>query len=195
MLGPEPKLRLDANGAFDLESAIDFLHRVEPFEVEFVEQPLPAGDLAGLRRLAAEVSIPISVDEGLRTLDDAFRLAQTGAVSVFNIKIPRCGGIHLGKKIAAVAEAAGIDWICGGGLAFEIVRQASRHFAVSTPARAGRRYHHEGPGPASQGLLADVVKPVVTYADVARACGAVTVTNLPGLGIEEDVESLARYRE
>jgi L-Ala-D/L-Glu epimerase len=195
MLGPEPKLRLDANGAFDLESAIDLLHRVEAFDVEFVEQPLPAGDLEDLRRLAAEVAIPISVDEGLRTLDDAFRLAASGAVSVFNIKLPRCGGIHLGKKIAAIAEAAGIDWICGGGLAFEIVRQASRHFAVSTPARGERRYHHEGPGPASQGLLADVVRPVVTYADVGRAGGTVGVTDLPGLGVEEDVESLARHQE
>jgi len=194
-LGAGPTLRLDANGAFSVESAARLLSECEPFEVEFIEQPLPAGDLAGLERLARLTSIPISIDEGLRTLADAFRLAATGAVGVFNIKLPRCGGIHLGKKIAAVAEAAGIAWICGGGLAFEVVRQASRHFAVSTPARSGPRYHHEGPGTASQGLVADVVRPVVGYRDVRRQGGCVGVTAAPGLGVEEDSAAVTRYAE
>ena len=191
-LGAGPRLRVDANGAFNVESAARLLSAIEPYDVEFIEQPLPAGDREGLRRLAAMVPAAISIDEGLRTVADAYALAQTGAVSVFNIKIPKCGGLLLSRRVAAVAAAAGIPWICGGGLAFEPVRQASRHFVAATPLMAD--YHHEGPGPASQALTADVVRPVVGYADVKAAAGCVAIGDAPGLGVEEDAPSVARHQ-
>jgi L-Ala-D/L-Glu epimerase / N-acetyl-D-glutamate racemase len=192
-IGPGPMLRADANGAYDVDTATRLLEALEPFNLEFIEQPLPARDLEGLRLLAGRVGVPISVDEGLRTPADAIALVQTGAVSVLNIKVSKCGGLLLSKRIAAVAEAAGIPWICGGGLAFEIVRQASRHFVAATPRLS--EFHHEGPGPASQGLIADVVEPIVTYRDVKTAGGRVRVSAGPGLGVTEDTAALSRYGE
>ncbi len=76
---------------------------------------------------------------------------------IFNIKIPQCGGLWLSKKIAAIAESAGIPCICGGRLALEIVRQASRHFVAST-AQACTGYAHEGPGPAGLAAAYDLAK-------------------------------------
>jgi L-alanine-DL-glutamate epimerase-like enolase superfamily enzyme len=192
-IGPEPRLRADANGAFDLDTADRLLRALEPYDLEFIEQPLPATDLDGLVRLAARTGTPISIDEGLRTPAEAERLVATGAVGVLNIKIPKCGGLFLSRRIAATADAAGLAWLCGGGLAFEVVRQAARHFVAAAPRLAG--YHHEGPGPASQGLLADIARPVVGYADVLANGGRVLVHDSPGLGLEEDREAVARLGE
>ena len=153
---------------------------------------MPRGDFTGLKEIAAAVDIPISVDEGLRHLSDAFALAETRAVKVFNIKVPKCGGLHLSKKIAAVAKSAGIACICGGATALEVIRQASRHFTASTALDSGG-LSHEGPGPASQALIGNITKRVVTYDDVRQFQGHVLVTDEPGLGVEEDVDAVARY--
>jgi len=191
-LGPTVKIRVDANGGFSLHDARTFMRGVEPFGVEFVEQPLPPDDLDGLRRLANMTEIPISVDEGLQRPSDAMRLADMRAVAVFNIKIPKCGGLFLSKQIAAIAQAAGIRAICGGGLAFEVIRQASRHFTASTPL-GGHDLHHEGPGPASQGLAGDVSARVIDHRDVRRWNGHVAVTDDPGLGVIEDRAAVEEF--
>lgn len=191
-VGKDVRIRADANGGFDANGAIKLMRAIEPYDLEFVEQPVPRGDFEGLKEVAAAVDVPISVDEGLRHLSDAFALAETGAVKVFNIKVPKCGGLLLSKKIAAVAKSAGIATICGGATALEVIRQASRHFTASTALGSGK-LAHEGPGPASQSLMGNVTRRVVTYADVKRLQGHVEVTDEPGLGVEEDVESVTRY--
>ena len=113
-------------------------------------------------------------------------------MTVFNIKIPKCGGLYLSRKIAAVAEAAGIACICGGALALEVTRQASRHFVAGTQLGA-HDYPHEGPGPASQALTGNVTGRVLGYEDVRRWGGYVELDDAPGLGLEEDLESVQRF--
>lgn len=190
--GKDGRIRVDANTAYDAPTAIRVIRAIERYDVEFIEQPTPAGDLAALKEVAAAVDMPISVDEGLRSLSEAIVVAETGAAKIFNIKIPRCGGLYICKKIATVAQAAGITCVCGGSLALEIVRQASRHFTAST-ALGSRVLAHEGPGPASQPLVGNITRRVVGYDDVRRLGGYVEVSDAPGLGVEEDSESVARY--
>jgi L-alanine-DL-glutamate epimerase-like enolase superfamily enzyme len=191
-VGAKIKLRLDANSAWTVDHAIRVLQAVERYDVEYIEQPIPPGDLEGLKKIATSTDIPISVDESLQHLSDAIDLVKSGAVRVFNIKIPQCGGLWLSKKIAAVAEGAGIPCICGGRLALEIVRQASRHFVAST-AQACTGYAHEGPGPASQGVTAAVTKRAITYQEVKAGGGVVQLSEQPGLGVDLDEELLNRY--
>lgn len=191
-VGRRVALRADANAGYSADQAIAFLRSAAPFDLEFLEQPVAIGDLDGLRRVASETDTPLAIDEGLRTMQEALALAESRAVGVFNIKVPKCGGISMSRRIAAVAESAGISCVCGGELTFEIARQASRHFTVAT--FLGRRsYHHEGPGPASQALLANVTKRVVGYEDVHHGRGAVIPDDRPGLGVDEDEEAVRRY--
>lgn len=180
-IGPRARLRADANGGYDLDTATAVMRAIEPYDVEFLEQPLPAGDLEGLKHLAARTGVPISVDESLRSLADAFALANSGAVRVSNIKAPRCGDLWLSKKIAAVAQAAGIACICGGALTLEVIRQASRHFTASTPLNA-QGLAHEGPGPASQGLQGNVTRRVVEEDAAAVARSPELVARVPQAG-------------
>ncbi|MBW1699530.1 MAG: mandelate racemase/muconate lactonizing enzyme family protein [Deltaproteobacteria bacterium] len=186
------KLRLDANSAWTVENAIPVLQAAESYDVEYIEQPIPPGDLEGLKRIAASTRVPICVDESLQYLSDAVELIRSGAVGLFNIKVPQCGGLWLSKKIAAVAESAGIPCICGGRLALEIVRQASRHFVASTP-QACTGYAHEGPGPASQAVTASVTKTTLNYNDVKAGNGCVQLSQKPGLGVDLDNTLLDRY--
>jgi L-alanine-DL-glutamate epimerase-like enolase superfamily enzyme len=191
-VGYEIKLRLDANSAYTVDNAIHVLPAVERYNVEYIEQPIPPGDIDGLRRIAAATDIPICVDESLQYLSDAITLAESGAVKLFNIKVPQCGGLWLSKKIAAVAESAGIPCICGGRLALEIVRQASRHFVAST-AQACMGYAHEGPGPASQAVTATVTGRTLTYQDVQAGGGFLQPSERPGLGVDLDEGQVNRY--
>jgi L-alanine-DL-glutamate epimerase-like enolase superfamily enzyme len=191
-VGPAARIRADANAGYDAASAIAFLRAVESDGLEFLEQPLPRGDFEGLKQVYAATRAPLSVDEGLWTVQDAYALAETGAVTVFNIKIPKCGGLYLSRKIAAVAEAAGIACICGGALALEVTRQASRHFVAGTQLGA-HDHPHEGPGPASQALTGNVTRRVLDYEDVCRWGGYVEIDDAPGLGLEEDLESVQRF--
>lgn len=191
-LGPDARIRADANAGYDVETAIAFLRAVESDDLEFLEQPVHRDDLDGLKRVYAATRAALSVDESLWTIQDAYRLAETGAVTVFNIKIPKSGGIYLARKIASVAEAAGIACICGGALALEVARQASRHFVAGTKL-GDHDYAHEGPGPASQALVGNLTRRVVNYEDVRRWGGQVEIDGAPGLGLEEDPESVQRF--
>lgn len=192
-VGPDIAIRIDVNGGYsDVEEAVDAIGRFEPYDIEYVEQPIPRGDVDAMRRLRESVDVPIVADESLVTLDDAFALAAAGAVDVFNIKPTKCGGLHTSLKTAAVAESAGIDCLVGGHPQQEIARQASRHFAASRLA-VNCGYANEGPGPASQSLVDHVTTDVVTYEDVAALGGVVDVPDEPGLGVELDSAVIERY--
>jgi L-alanine-DL-glutamate epimerase-like enolase superfamily enzyme len=77
-------------------------------------------------------------------------------------------------------------------MTLEIGRQASRHFAACTK-QVQKGYASEGCGPASQSLMDNVTKHVVTYDDVKRLGGYVEVTDEPGLGVQLDEEKVRKY--
>jgi L-alanine-DL-glutamate epimerase-like enolase superfamily enzyme len=180
-LGPQATIRVDCKAGYGLEDALRFLEGVKRLELEFVEQPVAADDLAGLRR-CREVGVPISVDESLNSPAEALELVQERACDVFNIKVPKVGGLTFSKKIAAIAEGAGIPVVVGGRTTLELSRYASRHFAASTPATRGRA--HEGPGPASQALADDIVAVRTTRDGLKAHNGCVPVETGPGLGAD-----------
>jgi L-alanine-DL-glutamate epimerase-like enolase superfamily enzyme len=183
-------VRVDCNGAFGADTAVQFLKAIRDLDIEFVEQPVAAGDFEGLKRCRA-VGIPISVDESLISSRDALDVVCKGACDVMNIKVPRVGGLLLSKRMAAIAASAGLPIVVGGRTTLEISRAASRHFAAATPLAVGRK--HEGPGPASQALAADVVVRRTTRAMAAAAGGHVRVEIAPGLGVEVLWDQVERY--
>jgi L-alanine-DL-glutamate epimerase-like enolase superfamily enzyme len=183
-------VRADCNGGFTQDEALEFLRGIMGLDIEFVEQPVPAEDVEGLK-LCRQTGIPISVDESLITLRDALTLVSEEACDVMNIKVPRVGGFLLAKRMAAIADAAGLPVVVGGRTALEISRAASRHFAASTCGAQGRK--HEGPGPASQALSDDVVARRTTKEKTGKAGGFVEVEQGPGLGIEVFWDKVERY--
>jgi O-succinylbenzoate synthase len=105
-LGPTGRIRVDANGAWDVDGAVAAIRRLARYDLELVEQPVVTlDDLARLRR---RVAVPLAADECVRSLDDARRLAALGAADALVVKVQPLGGV---KAALAVAEAAGVPVI------------------------------------------------------------------------------------
>ncbi len=102
-VGPDVRLRLDVNGAWDLPTAEDRLHAVARFGIEYVEQPLPADDSDGAAELRRRADVPIAADEAAASLVAVRRLLAAGAADVLVVKPARVGGP---LAVAEIAEAA-----------------------------------------------------------------------------------------
>jgi O-succinylbenzoate synthase len=102
-LGPAGRIRLDANGAWDADTAVVMIRRLAPFELELVEEPV--ADLADLARVRRRVAVPVAADESVRSLEDARRLAELDAADAVVVKVQPLGGV---RSALRVAEAAGV---------------------------------------------------------------------------------------
>ena len=130
-LYPELTLRFDGNQGYTEAEAIEFAARARPLGVEILEQPTPVGDEVTLGAVTAGVRLPVMADESLKTLADAFRLAQHGRVDMVNIKLQKVGGILEGLSINSVARAAGLEAMVGCLDECSVGIAAGLHFALS----------------------------------------------------------------
>jgi len=192
-VGNNIKIRLDATEAYRPDQAMRIIRKMEKYNPAFVEEPVKRWDLDGMAQVAHAVDTPISSDESNTSLDSVRKIIEKKAASIINIKISKNGGIYRSKKIAALAEAAGIPVIVGGANTYEIGRQACRHFAVST-AQAQMVLGSEGCSPASQSLIDDITKKVVTYKDISRMKGFIEISSCPGLDSEIDEDKINKYK-
>lgn len=113
-IGPDIRLRVDANEGWNYLQALRFLRRAGAYALEFIEQPLVRSDWEGLRRLRGESPVPICADESLRGVHEARQLAQMQAVDIFNLKLMKCGGLLEAREIVTIARAHGIQMMIGG---------------------------------------------------------------------------------
>jgi L-alanine-DL-glutamate epimerase-like enolase superfamily enzyme len=93
LLGRRVDLRVDANMAWDTEQALEVIGELRAMGIGSFEQPIAAGDLAGLARLVAESSAGIVVDEGLTDRDSLQRFISHRACTGANVRISKCGGL------------------------------------------------------------------------------------------------------
>jgi L-alanine-DL-glutamate epimerase-like enolase superfamily enzyme len=108
-------LRIDANQAWTARQALQVIDGLVQagVVVEFIEQPVPATDLAGLAAVTARSPVPVVADESAHTAADVRRLADAGACDVVNIKLAKCGGLQAALEVAAVARAYGLGLLFG----------------------------------------------------------------------------------
>jgi len=191
-VGDDVNLRLDANEGYWPDQAIQIIRQMEKYNPEFVEEPVKRWDLDGMAKVAQAVDTPISSDESNTSVDSVMRIIQKRAADIINIKISKNGGLFRSKKIAALAEAAGIPCIVGGANTYEVGRQACRHLAVST-AQAQMGMGSEGCAPASQSKVDDVTTRFLTYEEVTAGNGYVELIPGPGLGVELDEGKVRKY--
>jgi O-succinylbenzoate synthase len=127
-LGATGRIRLDANGAWDLETARGALSRLSAFHPEFVEDPVAAmEDLATLRRTSP---IPVAAEACVRTVHDAVRLRQLEAADVVVIKPQRIGGV---RAALAAAEEAGVPAVPSSALETSVGLAAVLAMAAALP--------------------------------------------------------------
>ena len=100
-VGPRVAVRVDANGAWDVDTAVGMITRLARYDLEYVEQPVATlDDLARVRR---RVAVPVAADECVRTLDDARRLRSLDAADVIVLKQQPLGGVRAALDVAVAA--------------------------------------------------------------------------------------------
>jgi L-alanine-DL-glutamate epimerase-like enolase superfamily enzyme len=131
-VGCEAQLRIDANQGWTPREAINVLNRIVKFDIQFVEQPVPAKNLKDLQAVRKDSPIPIMADESVHSPEDALYVIKAEAVDLINIKLMKSGGILKGRKIAEVAESAGIECMIGCMSESPIGIAAGAHLAAGT---------------------------------------------------------------
>ena len=127
-LGPATALRVDANGAWDVDTAVTMIERLARYDLELVEQPVATiDDLARVRR---RVAIPIAADECVRTIDDARRLHALDAADAIVLKQQPLGGVRAALE---VAEAAGVPSIVSSMMETSVGLAAGLALAAALP--------------------------------------------------------------
>lgn len=112
-VGDEVKIRLDANQGWKAKEAVEIINRLNEYDIELVEQPVPRFDFEGLKYVTNHSRVPIMADESCWDAKDALRLVSERAVDFINIKLMKCGGLYEAKKIVSIAEAAGVECMLG----------------------------------------------------------------------------------
>ncbi len=105
-VGTRTAVRVDANGAWDVETAVTMIGRLARYDLEYVEQPVARlDDLARVRR---RVAVPVAADECIRSVEDARRLRQLDAADVIVLKQQPLGGVRAALEVAEAAGAAAV---------------------------------------------------------------------------------------
>jgi L-alanine-DL-glutamate epimerase-like enolase superfamily enzyme len=120
-------IRVDANEGWTPESAVAILRELETYDIEFCEQPIPAGTPERLRWIRERSAIPIVTDEDSCTAADIPALI--GCVDGINIKLVKCGGIRGALAMIATARAAGLKIMLGCMLESAILSTAAAHLS------------------------------------------------------------------
>jgi muconate cycloisomerase len=182
-LGPDIALRVDANQGWDRPTALKAIRAIEPFHVDFVEQPVARWDVDGLAEIGRRVEVPIMADESCFSPQDALAIARLGGVSILGLKLTKSGGLTGSMAIARIAEAAGMSCYMGCMIETSLGTAAYLHLAVSSaPVTWGCELF----GPLL--LRGDVVREPVRYED-----GAILALDGPGLGVEVDEIALREW--
>lgn len=182
-VGNEVEIMVDFHGRpASVGAALAYIDAVAPGRPMFVEEVLPPGDLRGLAEVAARTHVPLATGERLIEIDEFAALFASRAVSIAQPDICHCGGLWEAKKIAAMAEAAGIGLAPHNPLG-PIAGVAALHFAVST---------------ANHVIQEEMVGAVPWYFEVVQGPirmvdGFWQVPTAPGLGIEVDEAACARH--
>ena len=180
---PHANLRADVNGAWTIGTAKRMMRKLEPLDLEYVEQPLPLDDLAGHASLRKLFSTPIALDESAYTIQDVLAIIRAEAADVILIDPHQSGGLLRCRKAAAVAESAGIPVTFHSGAELGISTAAYLHLASSIPNLM---------------LAIDNQLPCLTD-DVTETPhrierGVLPVPQGPGLGVTLAADKLQRYR-
>ena len=182
-VGPRIPFRIDPNMAWSPRTAVRWIRRMEKFNLQWVEQPVPAWDIKGFLEVARAVDTPLSADESCMSVRDAMVLAESGAVEAFNVYLTESGGITRAREIAAIANAAGIACVIGTWGEGGVGQAAVLHLVASS-----RNFEHASD--TAYGLVAD---DYITHPFEFDGQARLTVPRGPGLGVELNASQIAKY--
>jgi L-alanine-DL-glutamate epimerase-like enolase superfamily enzyme len=179
-VGSDVRIRIDANMNWSVPAAIKWINTLERFDLQFVEQPVPDFDVAGLAQVRRAVSVPIAADEACTSVRSALELVKADACDVFVVYPSEAGGLTRALQIGAIAQAAGKWCAIGSWAELGVATTANAHVAAASTAFAFANDTHY---PLQ---LEDVLASGV---EIER--GHISVSREPGLAVELDEARMA----
>lgn len=132
VMGPEGRVRVDANGAWNVDEAEHAVHALGEYDLEYVEQPCATvPELAELRRRVKYMGIPVAADESVRKSTDPLAVARAGAADLLVIKAQPLGGITHALQIVT---AAGLPVVVSSALDTAIGLSQGAALAAALPS-------------------------------------------------------------
>ena len=194
-IGPDLNICVDANQGYATpKAAVKIVKAMEEFGLLYMEQPVEGIDR--MAEVARRVDTPIMADESAWTPEDVIEIAQKKAADIISIYTTKPGGMFKAKKVAAVAEAAGLKCNVNGSVETGVGNAANIHLAASTGVvTLGCVVPVSSPKEkAKQGIAGiyyqdDIITEPFSFDD-----GSIVVSSKPGLGIELDEDKIKHYR-
>jgi len=131
------QIRIDFNGAYDAETAIRFVERIDSLGIELIEQPCASDDWKGNLRVARSTSIPTMLDESIKGVEDVRRAGECGGFRFFKMKLGKFPTLASLDQAYAIGEALGMQGILGNGAATDVACWVEAQVALRHLGPAG----------------------------------------------------------
>jgi L-alanine-DL-glutamate epimerase-like enolase superfamily enzyme len=180
-VGPDVKIRVDANEAWGARLAADVLNLLEPFGIELAEQPVSG--LRAMARVATDTEVPLAADEAIATEADAHRAVQRRSCVFATAKLSKVGGAGAARQIAQIIPtylSSALDGpvgIAAAGHAAQLMRADGTDPGIAH-------------GLATQRLFAETI----ATKECSLSGGDLHLPGGPGLGVELDEDALELHR-
>jgi O-succinylbenzoate synthase len=130
-LGPEGRIRVDANGLWNVDEAEHAIHALAQYDLEYVEQPCATvDDLAEIRQRVKYMGLPIAADESVRKAEDPLAVAEALAADLLVIKAQPLGGI---RRALGIVDAAGLPVTISSALETSVGISMGAYLAAAVP--------------------------------------------------------------
>jgi L-alanine-DL-glutamate epimerase-like enolase superfamily enzyme len=183
-VGPGMKLRVDANAGYSVDDAIRLGKLLEPFDLQLLEQPVAADDLAGMRKVRQAIGVKVMADESITDHASLIDVIRADCADIVKLKVMKQGGFLKCRRMLETASAAGLGVVIGHGFGLGVNTVAEIMLAATSRS-------------VLEGL--ECVGPLKTADDIVTAkldltCGEISLPGGPGLGVELDEGKVQRYR-
>jgi len=175
-IGPDIPLGIDANGGWSVEQAVACVNELADCNLQYVEQPVPRGDFAGVRAVKDRVEIPVMADEMVWTMEDVETLLHLNAADIVSVYPGKMGGIVTCMNLAHRLAREGKTVYIGSNLEMDVASAAMAHLAVGLPGADFARLHSDIIGPLY--YETPIADPPFRYTN-----GCALVPEGPGLGV------------
>ena len=179
------RLRVDPNCAWSVPDAIRMIHKLEPFDIDWVEQPTTLLSISAMRQVREAVDVPIAADQAVFTPADVYDICRQRAADAIVLSPHEAGGLLAFGRAAAIAEAAGVPVCLHGQGVSGLTDAAQHHLGLCTADLTdGNQIMHQ--------LLRE---DIIASPDLTPVNGKIGAFAEPGLGVELDRDAVARAAE
>jgi len=185
-VGPKIDIAVDMHGRYDLNTALAISKRVEPLNLLWLEEPIPAENVEAYRMISQETSTPIAAGENIYLAYGFRRLLEIGGVDAVMPDLQKCGGLGEGQRIANLANLYYIPFAPHMVATF-LGAMACAHVCVSVPnflIMEWQSYFHTNP----------MYKEIVKFDESDWVQNSfMKVSDKPGIGVDINEEAMKKY--